>query len=498
MVPESNAVAAPAVPQTRRVLRNTAILLAGQVVTIPLAFALNLVMARYLGAGDYGYVYLGSTLSNFGLLIVEWGQSGSLPALVVADRTRAGTFLGTAVTYRAVAAVVVLGLIALGCHLAGYEPRFVAVFALCAAGWALGSIAAAGHDLVRGFERTDITAYAGVLQQLLHLIAVTTVLGLGGGLLTMLAFQAITPAFVALLVVRGLREVGVGRPHFDREALRSLLRLGTPFFMVALAISLQPIVDAVLLSKLAPIEVTGWHAAARRLIGLLTTPAVALGTALYPTLTRLKLEDEKGFHSTLSSALSFSAMVVAPMALGCFLYPDVGVRLFNRGSFAPAEDNLRILSLFVILVYFTIVLGYGLMAADKQKPWAVTQMLCVLVSVVLDPLLIPWFQSRNGNGGLGVSVASVLSELVMLAVGVWLSPRGLFDGKFIKRLLYVCLAAGAMAAVAYALRGLSPFIAAPLAVIGYGATLWLSGGIDQAQREFIRNAIGRRLNRGRT
>lgn len=495
VVPESNAVASPAVPQHRKVLKNTVILLAGQVATIPLAIALNAVMARYLGPEDYGYVYLGSTLSTFGLLVVEWGQNGSLPALVVSDRSRSGTFLGTGVSYRAASALVVFSIIALGCHFAGYEPRFQAVFALCAAGWALGSIVGSGHDIVRGYERTDVTAYAGFAQQLLHLIAVVTVLGLGGGLLTMLAAQAITPAIVLILVWRGLRQVGVGRLSFDRDVLRTMMKLGTPFFMLGLAIALQPNVDAVLLSKLSPIEVVGWHAVARRLTGLLVAPAAALGTALYPTLARLKREDAEGYRSTLSAALSFAAIVVAPLALGCFLYPDVGVRLFNRGAFAPAEDNLRILSLFVMLVYFTMVLGIGLMAADKQRAWAVTQMLCVLVSVVFDPILIPWFQTHNGNGGLGVSWSSVLSEVVMLVVGIWLSPRGLFDFKFIKRLLYVAMAAGAMAGVAYALRALNPFIAAPLATITYGATLWLSGGIDEAQRELIRNAIGRRFKR---
>jgi O-antigen/teichoic acid export membrane protein len=495
VVPESNAVAAPAAPQHRKVLKNTAILLVGQAATIPLTVLLNVVMARYLGAGDFGYLYLGTALATFGLLLVEWGQAGTLPALVVADYSRSGVLLGTGLTYRAVSAVIVFAAIALGCHLAGYDARFQIVFALCMLGWTIGTLSSAGQDVIRGYERTDVTAYAGFAQQLLNLIAVLPILWLGGGLIPTLAAQALTPTIVAVIVVRGLKQVGVGKLAFERETLRSLMRLGTPFFMLSLAIALQPNVDAVLLSKLATIEAVGWYAVARKLTGLLVAPAASLGTALYPTLARLKQEDPEAFRSTLSTSLTFAAGVVAPLALGCLLYPDIGVRLFNRGAFGPAEDDLRILSLFVMLVYFTMVMGIGLMAAGRQRAWAITQMLCVLVSVVVGPLLIPWFQTHRGNGGLGVCVTNVLSEVVMLVVGVWLSPRGLFGFKLIKRLLYVAMAAGAMAGVAYALRALNPFIAAPIATITYGATLWLSGGIDDAQRELIRNAIGRRFKR---
>jgi O-antigen/teichoic acid export membrane protein len=273
-VPASDAVATPAPqPQRRSVLRNTAILLVGQVVTVPLTVLLNVVMARYLGAADFGYVYLGTALATFGMLLVEWGQSGTLPALVVAAPSRSGVLLGTGLAYRSVAAVVVFIVIAAGCHLAGYDTRFQIVFALCTLGWTIGTLSAAGQDVIRGYERTDVTAYAGFAQQALNLILVLPILWMGGTLVPVLAAQALAPLIVAVIVVRGLRQVGVGKLAYDRATLVSLMRLGTPFFTLGLAIALQPNVDAVLLSKLAPIEAVGWYAVARKLVNLLGAPA---------------------------------------------------------------------------------------------------------------------------------------------------------------------------------------------------------------------------------
>src|SRR6185295_18618420 len=158
-----------------------------------------------------------------------------------------------------------------------------------------------------------------------------------------------------------------------------------PFVFFSLAMVLQPNIDAVFLSKLSSPEVVGWHAAARKLLGLLVFPAAALIGALYPTLCRLYASDAEAFKKTANGALRGTSLLVMPLAFGCALYPDIGTTIYSRAAFAPAEANLRILSVFLFLMYFTMPLGTVLLASGRQRGWAVVQSLCVVVSVVLDP-----------------------------------------------------------------------------------------------------------------
>src|SRR5688572_4650040 len=72
----------------RLVLKNTLFLVGAKVLTAPLSVLVTAVIARYLGAADYSYIYLASTFTGFGMLLVIFGQSGALPALVAVDRTR--------------------------------------------------------------------------------------------------------------------------------------------------------------------------------------------------------------------------------------------------------------------------------------------------------------------------------------------------------------------------------------------------------------------------
>jgi Na+-driven multidrug efflux pump len=197
----------------------------------------------------------------------------------------------------------------------------------------------------------------------------------------------------------------------------------------------------------------------------------------------------------VSTALRTSTLLVVPVALGAGLYPQLGIRIFSEKSFGPAEDNLRVLSLFILLLYFTMVLGAALAAAGKQRGWTVLQFVCVAVSALVDPILIPKFDVWRGNGGLGVCVSTVLSEALMIIGGFLIGPPGLFDRPLLKGILLSGVAGGAMAAASYALAWTSPFVGAPLSVVAYGACLWLIGGIDKETSGTVRMMIARRARR---
>ena len=72
--PPTQATEAP--KKSGAVLRNTLILVGGQLAGVPLSILLSATMGRYLGAEDFGYIYLAGTLTSFGFLLVESGQNG--------------------------------------------------------------------------------------------------------------------------------------------------------------------------------------------------------------------------------------------------------------------------------------------------------------------------------------------------------------------------------------------------------------------------------------
>src|SRR5580698_3839243 len=117
----------------RLVFRNAILLVVAQVAAAPLSFLANAVMGRYLGADEFGELYLASTFWAFGFLVVDWGQSAILPSLVAKDRSRAGVLLGTGLAWRMAMIPLLCPVFAGACVALHYGVRFQIVLAFVVA-----------------------------------------------------------------------------------------------------------------------------------------------------------------------------------------------------------------------------------------------------------------------------------------------------------------------------------------------------------------------------
>jgi len=491
--PESAAQPEAASSTRSLIVRNTLYLTVAEVLAMPLSIANTALHARFLGAVSFGLMYSAGALCAMGFLAVDWGQAGALSAQVARDRSRAGVLLGTSILWRLSAGLAVYGVLALGAHIMGYDSAFQTAFALMYLGFALSSLVSACQDTVRGFERTDIAALARVANPIVTMIVTTPVLILNGRLGPVLVANALATFIILVLVSRKLPGVGIGRLSLRSDALKHLLIGGTPFVALGVTLVLQPQIDAYFLARLAPAEVMGWYAGSRKLIGVLLFPCTALIGALYPTMARLHGSDPSGFARTANDALRAVSLLAVPVALGCFCFPQLGTEFLGQQSFAPADANLRLLSLFLFLVYLSMPIGVCVIAGAKQRSWAIVQGICVVTSLVLDPLLVPWTQARFGNGGLGVCGASVVSEVAVVTCGLWMLPRGSVDLKVFRSLFLSALSGLAMASVAWLGRGLSPFAVAPAAVVAYVVALRLTGAVDKTQVAALQAFVSRKF-----
>ncbi len=477
-------------------VRNTVYLTAAQAATIPISVVSNALIGRYWGPEEFGHLYLATTICTFGVLGLEWGQQGAVPALVARDRSKAAAYLGTSLLWRTLAAIVVAAILGVICWFLGYPKPVLWAVGLAFPLAVLNSYGAAFKDTIRGFERTDIPAVAHVVQQFMLLLVLVPVLMFGGRLRALLLAQIGVTALIALYLKRSLRRVGIERLTVDRTVVEPLVTLGTPFVFFGLAMVLQPNINATFLAKLVPEEVVGWYGVSQRLVGLLVFPASALVGALYPTLCRLHHENKDEFTQVTRNALYGVSLLAIPAAVGCGIFPEIGVDIFGRAEFWGAADHLRLMSLFVFLVYFSMPLGISVLASDRQKIWTLVQCICVVVSLIGNPFLVPYFQRTMANGALGTCVTLVISEVLVVACGVALSPRSLFDRGFAKSLGLAALAGVAMAGVGLALKPVSMFLAVPAAGITYVCAAWLSGAVQPATTEMIKRTLARKLSRG--
>src|SRR6266446_1825947 len=212
------------------VARNMLALVFSQFVTTPVSIVVNAVLARSLGAADFGVIYFANTVLLVAFLFVEWG-SQFLAGEVARNRSEAGKLFGAAAVQRLAFSAIVLLLIPTASSLLGYDDRVQTVLLLCAARMAVGTIGTLCSAMFRGFEKLSWHARTAVFGNVLEAAILIPTLLLGGRLQAALLAQ-LAAAIVTTSVQMGLlMRLHIGRPRFELRALASLLKGGLGFLV---------------------------------------------------------------------------------------------------------------------------------------------------------------------------------------------------------------------------------------------------------------------------
>jgi O-antigen/teichoic acid export membrane protein len=266
----------------------------------------------------------------------------------------------------------------------------------------------------RARDRMGLDAWVSVVNKFTLLGLALAALALGWGLPGVLVAQALSGIVAFAIATRLYRRVTTGPLHFSPQIARQILVAGSAFVTFTVVINIQPYIDAVVLSKLAPAEAVGWYGAARSLMGTILAPALIVGAASYPHLSRVAADRDQ-FKAGLRSALRPILWLGALAATGTFIFADDAIAiLYGHQNFGPSGIILRVYAPGLFFLFTSILFGYALFALGQAKAFSVLKVATVVFNTVLELLLISYFQQGVGNGGIGVVAAFVASEFLVI------------------------------------------------------------------------------------
>jgi O-antigen/teichoic acid export membrane protein len=474
------------------VARNAFHLVLGQVATTAIAIVLSAALGRSLGASDFGVYYLITTVSIFGYVFVEWGQGLLVIREVARAPARAGDLLGTALVSRAVFAALVAIPSALAARTLGSDSRVPWLAAALILATLPQSLGLAYGMIFRAHDRMGRDAVVSVANKALVLCLVLPALKLGAGLPGVVAAQALAGVASLALATRLLRPLAIGRLRFSRATARELLVDGAPIVALTAAISAQPYLDAIILSRLVPPDAVGWFGAARNVLGTLMAPATILGAACYPRLARASAEPAI-LGQEVRAALRPMLWLGALAGTGTYLFAHPVIQLiFGARHFGPAGTILQVFSPGLFLLFIDILLGTVVYAIGSGTGFAVAKILSVALGAALDFLFIPYFQARTGNGGIGVMVSFAASEIVVFAGSmVVLRRRHLLHWSAAGDVARALGSAGATLLLLGALPPLPAWAGIPLCVAAFSAASLAFGLLGLRDLALVRALVRR-------
>lgn len=488
--------AAPAAPAAGAAIAHNAFyLVLGQVATTVLAIVMSAALGRSLGAADFGLYFLVLSMSTFALVIVDWGGTLLVTRDVAREPARAATFLGTALAMRGAGTAILTVPVLVTAIALGYDAR-TRLYAVVMLWTTLPVFLAQCYGLVfRGRDRMGLDATVQVSNKAIALALTLALLAAGGGIPGVMAAQALA-GFAAIAVASRLyRRLGADPLSLSRGTARHLFSEGAPIVAMTTAVAVQPYLDVLILAYLAPATSVGWYGAAKNVMGTLFAPAMIVAGAAYPRLSRAASVPE-AFRRELRAALRPLLWLGALGSVGTYLFADFAIGLiYGAKAFGPAGTILRVFGLAVLLLFVDVLLGHVLTAMGRASGFAIVKVASIVVSTGLDLWLIPLFERRAGNGGIGVIVAFALSELVVFAGVLYLMPRKSLEPAIAVDVARAVGAALGTGLLVRALPPLTPWLGIPLCVAVFALASVAIGLVTRADLALIRQIVSRRTPR---
>jgi O-antigen/teichoic acid export membrane protein len=489
-LPEHDAL--PPVPQATtaglgsRALRNTVLILGARVVSRLIALVTVFATAGYLlpsRFGDFNTVVTVTALVapvflDLGFNILYQREGARQPAEI--ER-----FLQNLLSARLILALVALPVLAIALYFLGLSNLLIPGYVLMV----VTSYANLLRYTLYALQRLGFEAVAIVLESLLllglTLVGVFTHQGIAYFLWAYVAMYAFDCVFFAVLL--RVLKIARFRWRFETTLLRQWFWMGLPFAVIFVLTTLYWKIDVPILKLFRTSAEVGWYSFAYKPFeALLFVPISMLGVVL-PVLAVYQRTSLERLRSAVTMFFKALLMVGWPLSVGVVVlaYPLAGLwSSFYRES-VPA---LQILALAYAFAFVNNAFIGALTVLDRQASYAKAAGISLVVNVLLNLILIPPF------GYIAAAWTTVVTEVVLVAVGWWLTVKHLGKLHLPSASWRPILAGLVMGVVLYPLRnvgGDAVLLVVLLGVAVYAAAAILLRALTREEIAFLRSALGR-------
>jgi O-antigen/teichoic acid export membrane protein len=387
--------------------------------TLGLTFVVSVIVANYLGVGQFGQLAFAVAIATLFGTIVTGGLSG----LVVRDLVRRPeeryAILGTVFMVRLVAAVISLAaLLATTFFVVDPETAdhlLMAIIALTL----LFRVSEVFEFWFQSQTNLRYVSIANVSSALAGNASRLSLVALGAPLLTF-AWVVTLESLLSSSIVAGIYRATVGpvtRWRFERGRARAYLTQSWPLIVSGVFNQVNLRVDQVLLGTMLGSAAVGTYAVAARLSEVWYFVPTALAAAVFPTIIRAREAGEAEYRLRLRQL--YGAFIWGAIAVAVVVSFAGGplIRLLYTPEFAEAADVLVIHVWAAPFLFSGVILSKWLIIEGLLINSMVRHGFGAGLNVILNLILIP------RHGPVGSAVATLVSYAASTYGACFLSRR---------------------------------------------------------------------------
>ena len=385
---------------------NALAILTSDVLNRATSFVLYAMVARRLGAFEFGQMSLALSLFYMFQVSAAAGLKVLIVRQVSKDPSQTSLYFRNGCAIVAASSLLSVSALFVLVRLIHYSPTTNAIVLLLALALFPYAISSVCEGIFQAWERMRYIAWVNVPTNIAKVVAAYVLLVRGLRLYTVIL--VLLAGFFAV----ALAEVWIVLRRFPAQptplSLRfcwTTLRSSFTFLAIDKVIALEASLNIILLSKLAGETEVGLYSAAMQLMVPLVLVYLSIAQSIFPVMCRKAQEGLPELKRIAERATEALLILALPAAGGIFFLGQWGLALvYKNPEFLHAMPALRIMVWTLILQVFSAVLGQVLLATHRENLTLRIVIVDVLITLSVGSLLIWRF------GLLGAAMSFLLTR----------------------------------------------------------------------------------------
>ena len=289
---------------------------------------------------------------------------------------------------------------------------------------ALISLVAFAGGIQNSHARFSLPAFTPILFNLCLIIAALLIAPIYDMPIFVLAWGVLVAGFLQLLIqfipLFSLNRLPIPKLNFKNSGLKKFFVLILPAIFAGGIIQINLLVDTIFASLLETGSPTWLYVSDRLIQFPMDIFAIAIGTVLLPTLSKIDLQENKqNFIDSLQKAQTFVLFIGLPSLIGLFFCAeDLISTIFLRGEFKIIDvykSSYSLMAFSLGLPFFMLmkVLTPAFFARKDTKTPMYVALLALFSNVILNYVLAFVFGYGHVGIAIGSSIATLISVLIL-------------------------------------------------------------------------------------
>jgi O-antigen/teichoic acid export membrane protein len=402
----------------RTIAKSSVLLLVGQIVSLGIAAAYGIVLARYLGVTGFGLLSTAIAFTSVFTPFTSLGLSTLATREVARDKSLASKYLGNLIIIEIALASGTFCLIALAAYVLRYPQETITLIYVLALSVVCGGFTGVFYSLFQAFERMEYQSLGLILSTGATFAVVMWGITARSGVVWF-AFAYFVGSLAVAIYSLTVYSTKFSLPHIevDLKFWRRILPEALPFALTGLFTTIYFYIDSVLLSVMRGAEAVGLYNAPYRLIMVLLFIPTVISTAVFPAMSRFHATANDSFRLIYKRYFKYMAIVSVPLGIGTTLLAGQIITLIFGVAYGNSAIALQILIWATVFIFLTAAFLRLFETSNRQMIVTKIAAVGLVENVTLDVILIPRFSY------VGASIATAATELTVLLLCVFVSSR---------------------------------------------------------------------------